>query len=466
MDLIKEECGVIGVFGVPQASYLAYQGIYAMQHRGQESAGILSSFNGQMCVWKGMGLVSEVFQHFDFDKLPGSMAIAHNRYSTTGGNRLSNAQPLCMETRFNMVGVAHNGNLINAGKIRKQLQNQGAIFQTSTDSEVIIHLLSRNREKTFEESLKSALSKVKGSYCITAMSNGKLIAARDPWGFRPLVLGKIGTGWVIASETCAFDLIGAEYVREIEPGEIVIITETGARSIYMDRKERSSRCVFEYVYFSRPDSIIFGSNCDKIRREMGRQLARESPCPDADIVVSVPDSSNTAALGFSEQSGIRFEIGLIRNHYVGRTFIKPDQSDRSLSVRVKFNPVKGVLKGKKIVLVEDSIVRGTTLQELIKLMKDHGGAGEVHVRVASPPVKAPCFFGIDFSTKKELIASRKPVEEIRKFIGADSLKYLSLQGMLNVAPGGQGKYCYGCFSGRYPMPPPKHFEKTMMENSC
>ena len=462
-DILTEACGIFGVFGVKNASYLTYQGLYALQHRGQESAGIATCHEGQMHFYRGMGLVSEVFKRFDFTRLRGDLAIGHNRYSTTGMSSITNAQPLCMECRIGMIAIAHNGNLINATKVRKELQDQGAIFQTATDSEVIVHLISRGRERTLEKAMKKALSQVSGAYCITAMAPGCLIAARDPHGFRPLALGSLDGGYVVASESCAFDLIGAEFVREIEPGEILTITKEGMRSTYLPKSGNGhAKCIFEYIYFSRPDSTIFGENCDKIRREMGRQLAREAKAEGAQLIISVPDSSNTAALGYSEESGIPFEIGLIRNHYVGRTFIKPDQDSRSLSVRLKFNPVKGVLKGKRIVVVEDSLVRGTTLKELVKLIRA-AGAAEIHIRVASPPIKKPCFFGIDLSTKEELIAHRLDVDGIRDYVGADSLSYLSLEGLLSVSPGKQNGYCVGCFGGEYPIKPPRQFSKDQLE---
>ncbi|EKD27527.1 MAG: hypothetical protein ACD_79C00682G0007 [uncultured bacterium] len=463
MGKFKEECGVFGAIGVDRASYIAYQGIYALQHRGQESAGIATFSEGKMHYHKYMGLVSEIFKKYDFNKLPGTIAIAHNRYSTSGSSSLVNAQPICMECKQGMIGMAHNGNLINANILRTKLQKQGAIFQTTSDSEVIVHLISRAKSSKLIPALKSALLKIKGAYSIVVMTPDSLIAARDPNGFRPLALGKLDKGFCVASETCAFDLIGAQYIREIKPGEILKINkDMSMRSIYLPKAKRLAKCIFEYIYFSRPDSVIFGENCDKIRREMGRQLAREDDYKDADIVISVPDSSNTAALGYAEESKIRFEIGLIRNHYVGRTFIKPSQDDRELSVRVKFNPVKGVISNKKIILVEDSIVRGTTLRGLIKFLKSYG-ASEIHVRVASPMVIRPCFFGIDLSTKKEIIGANKTLDEICKFIGADSLRYISIKGLIGATGGNKKDFCAGCFDGSYPMKTPRNFEKVMME---
>lgn len=466
IDKFKEECGVCGIINVPEASYYAYLGIYAQQHRGQESAGV-ATFNGsKLHQYKGMGLIAEVFKYFDFNKLPGSIAIGHNRYSTTGSSSLSNAQPLCMECKQGMFAIAHNGNLVNANILRKKLQNTGAIFQTSTDSEVIVHLMSRSKGTQLQHVLKNALSQVKGAYCIVAISQDTLVAARDPHGFRPLALGKIGDGYCVASETCAFDLIGAKYIRDIEPGEILTITDNKMESIHLPKVKHSSKCIFEYIYFSRPDSMIFGYDCEQVRREMGKQIAKEDDIKDVDIVISVPDSSNVAALGYSQQSGIPIDYGLIRNHYVGRTFIKPSQGDRELSVRVKFNPVKNVIRDKKIVLVDDSIVRGTTLKRLIKFLKSNG-AKELHVRIASPVITSPCFFGIDLSTKKEIIGANKTIDEIRDFIGADSLKYLSIKGLLQVSPGNPKDYCIGCFNCKYPIAPPNYFTKEMMEiTSC
>jgi len=464
MDKFKEECGVFGVTCVENAAYVAYQGTYALQHRGQESAGISTFSQGIMYSHKNMGLVSQVFKGFNFDLLPGTLAIAHNRYSTTGTSNISNAQPLCMETKQGMMSIAHNGNIVNAAILREMLQQKGAIFQTSSDSEVIVHLLSMSKHMDFNKALKDALTKLKGAFSIVALHHNKLIAARDPYGFRPFVLGKMPNGgFCVASETCAFDLIGAEYLRDIAPGEIITISGKKLHSEHLPKAPHFAKCIFEYVYFSRPDSIIFGENCDKVRREMGRQLAREDDIEDADIVISVPDSSNTAALGYAEESKYKFEIGLIRNHYVGRTFIKPKQQDRELSVRLKFNPVKGVIRGKKIILIEDSIVRGTTLKGLIKFMRQYG-AREIHVRVASPVVKNSCFFGIDLSTRKELIGAKKTIKQIAKHIGADSLKYLSLKGMLDIAPGSHKNYCTGCFGGKYPIAPPVKYSKNRLTN--
>ena len=463
MDKFKEECGVFGIVNDPNAAYFSYLGLYSLQHRGQESAGIATFSNDKLYSWKGMGLVAEVFKKYDFNNLPGQIAIAHNRYSTTGSSSLSNAQPLCMECRQGMFAIAHNGNLVNAQELRKKLQNEGAIFQTSSDSEVIIHLMSRAKNNELQHILKQALSKLTGAYCIVAMAKDRLVAARDPYGFRPLSLGKTAAGgYCVASETCAFDLIGAEYIRDIKPGEILTIKDNKLTSSYLPKAPRTAKCVFEFIYFSRPDSMIFGSNCDKIRREMGRALAREDHFKEADLVMSVPDSSNTAALGYSQESGIPFDFGLIRNHYVGRTFIKPSQGDRELSVRLKFNPVKGVIRNKRILLVDDSIVRGTTLKRLIKFLKTNG-AREIHVRIASPVISAPCFFGIDLSTKNEIIGANKNIEEIRDFIGSESLKYLSIKGMLKCVPGTCRDYCVGCFGAGYPIKPPKRVSKLSLE---
>lgn len=460
-DKFKEECGVFGAFDLNDASYLTYQGLYALQHRGQESAGIASYDGNQINIYRNMGLVSEVFAKFNFETLPGKLAIGHNRYSTTGNTTLTNAQPLRMECRQGVMAVAHNGNISNAHVLRENFIKQGSIFQTTSDSEIFVHLVSKSGHEQFEDAIPYALSKIEGAYSFLILVPGKLIAARDPLGFRPLALGKLNGGYCLASETCAFDLLGAEYIRDVEPGEILTISDEGMKSVFLEKPKHTAHCIFEFIYFSRPDSLIFGEKCDKIRREFGRQLARDDELKNADIVISVPDSSNTAALGYSEESGIKFEIGLIRNHYIGRTFISPKQKDRDKSVRIKFNPVKGAIENKRVVLVEDSIVRGTTLKALLAVLRD-AGAKEIHVRVASPPVVSPCYFGIDLSTKKELIGAGKSVDEICQYIGADSLKYLSIEGMFKVTPKSESEYCKGCFSGVYPVTTPDNYSKERM----
>ena len=463
-DKPGEECGIFGIYGHPTAAEMTYLGLYALQHRGQESSGIATSDGNDMYYHRGLGLVSEVFNDQGlFRYLKGSMAIGHNRYSTTGSNRIRNVQPLLAADRGGQIAVGHNGNLTNTRKLYEYLINKGAIFQTTLDSELIIHLTAMSRKATFQERLVEALKKVEGAYCLVLLTPTGVIAARDPFGFRPLSLGKTGEAWAVASETCALDIIGAEHVRDVEPGEIITIDKTGVHSIKPFRKQKKRFCVFEYIYFSRPDSYIFGDCVDKTRRKIGKTLAQESPV-DADIVIPVPDSSNTAALGYSHTSGIKFEIGLIRNHYIGRTFIHPSQVMRDAKVRIKFNPVRGVLSGKRVVVVEDSIVRGTTFRNIARLLRS-AGAKEIHLRVSSPPIIAPCFYGMDFPTREELLASSRSVEEIRKYMGVDTLCYLSLEGLLKSVPNGDNSYCYACFSGRYPTKIPDTLRKSCLEDA-
>ena len=397
--MIHDKCGVFGIYGHPKAAEMTYFGLYALQHRGQESAGIVSSDKGTIHLHKAMGQVSDVFsKRENLQKLTGSIAIGHNRYSTTGASSIINIQPFIITNRQKYLAVAHNGNLTNAIDLRNRLDASGSIFQTTSDTEIILHLIAKSKKKLRIDRICDALTKVQGAFSLVFLTENSIVAARDPRGFRPLCLGKLKSSWVVSSETCAFDLIGAKYVRDIEPGEVVEISDKGLTSHFPMKKEKNAFCIFEYVYFARPDSKVFGENVDKIRRRLGRQLAREHPV-DADIVIGIPDSANTATLGFSEESGIKFEIGLIRNHYVGRTFIDPAQHIRDLDVKVKFNPVKGVLRGKRVVVVDDSIVRGTTSKKLVKMIRG-AGAKEVHFRVSSPPIISPCFFGIDMPTKK------------------------------------------------------------------
>jgi amidophosphoribosyltransferase len=452
--MIHDQCGVFGIVGHSKAAELTFLGLYALQHRGQESAGIITSDDGAIHLHKGMGLVSEVFSKEDvLSKLSGGIAIGHTRYSTTGASSLINIQPFLITNRSRHLAIAHNGNLTNSLELRTDLDAKGSIFQTTSDSEIILHLAARSKKKTRIERICDALKKVRGAYSLLFLTENTIIAARDPHGFHPLALGKYRKAWVVASESCAFDLIGARYVRDIEPGEVLEISRKGLKSFHLFKRIRSACCIFEYIYFSRPDSIVFGENVDKIRRRLGRLLASEHPV-DADIVIGIPDSSNTATLGFSEESGIPFEIGLIRNHYVGRTFIDPQQHVRDLDVKVKFNPVKGVLKGQRVVVVDDSIVRGTTSKKLVKLIRD-AGAKEVHFRVSAPPIISPCFFGIDMPTKRELIASRLSVDQIEKYLQVDSLRYLSLHGMLSMPSLPKTTFCASCFSGRYPIKIPR-----------
>lgn len=449
-DKFQEECAVFGIYGHPEAANLTYLGLYALQHRGQEGSGIVSADGDRFFVQKGMGLVADIYNKLSLEKLPGSMAIGHNRYSTAGGQDFKNVQPLTVNFAFGNLALAHNGNLINAQMLRNELEAYGAIFQSSSDSEVIIHLVAHSRADTLLARVIDALSQVRGAFSVVVMTDDGIIAARDPHGFRPLCLGRFRNSWIVASETCAFDLLDAEYVREIEPGELVVLNEKGVTSYHPFVQSQPAMCVFEYVYFARPDSRIFGANAVyAIRKALGRQLAQESWVP-ADIVIPVPDSGVPAALGYAEQAKMPFETGLIRNHYVGRTFIEPEQSIRHFGVKVKLNVVPEVLHGKRVVVVDDSLVRGTTSRKIVKMIRD-AGAKEVHMRISSPPIVSPCFYGIDTPTKKELIASSHSTEEIRKYITADSLAYLSLDGMLKAAPGRPDHYCSACFTEKYPI---------------
>jgi amidophosphoribosyltransferase len=451
--MVRDKCGVFGVFGHSRAAELTYFGLYALQHRGQESAGIVTSSHGKFYLHKGMGLVAEVFANKDnLARLTGHAAVGHTRYSTTGASSLINIQPFIITNRARNLAIAHNGNLTNSQELRRRLDRQGSIFQTTSDTEIIMHLAAVSRKRTAIDRICDALNTVKGSFSLVFLTEDGIIAARDPHGFRPLCLGRYGKAWVVASETCAFDIIGARYVRDIEPGEVLEIDAKGLKSHRLALKTRSACCIFEYIYFARPDSKVFGENVDKIRRRLGRLLAREHPV-EADIVIGIPDSANTATLGFAEESGIPFEIGLIRNHYVGRTFIDPHQAIRDLDVKVKFNPVKGVLKGKRVVVVDDSIVRGTTSRKLVQMIRE-AGAKAVHLRVSSPPIISPCFFGIDMPTRRELIASRRSVAQIEKYLGVDSLRYLSLEGMLSMNGLPDCTFCSSCFSGKYPIKVP------------
>jgi amidophosphoribosyltransferase len=453
---LHESCGIFGIFNSHEAAELTYLGLYALQHRGQESSGIAVSNQTSVSMYKAMGLVNQVFKHqSSIDNLKGSSAIGHNRYSTTGSSDILNAQPILINCRMGQIAAAHNGNLTNTTALRTEMENDGSIFSSTTDTEVIVHLIARSKRETVDAMILDALSRVKGSYSILFLTKDALYGARDPRGFRPLILGKSGDVSFLSSETCAFDLVGASIEREVKPGEMVRIDKDGVQSFSIpvfERIKRPSYCIFEYIYFSRPDSFVFGENVDKIRRRLGRQLAKEHPVKGANFVMGVPDSATTAALGYAEESGLRFEIGLIRNHYVGRTFIQPIQSGRDLGVRIKFNPVKGVLKGKKIVVVDDSIVRGTTMRKIVHLLRTAEPA-EIHLRISSPPIIGPCFYGIDMPTKKELIASEKNVEEIRQYLEVDSLGYLSIDGLLSVVSEPKTNFCTACFDGKYPVEP-------------
>jgi amidophosphoribosyltransferase len=457
---VREGCGVFGVCGVKQAAELVFFGLYALQHRGQESAGIVSSDGECVYAYKGLGLVSDVLTADALKGLSGQLAIGHNRYSTTGRTTLENTQPLLVTYRGGRLAIAHNGNLVNARELKAKMETQGSIFQTTMDSEIIVHLIARSKAASLEEKLADALSQIKGAYALVVMTETKLIGVCDPFGFRPLSIGKLTSGHCLASETCAFDIIGGKYVRSVEAGEMAIVEGESMKCVSALKSTRKAHCIFELIYFSRPDSIVFTESVAKVRRNLGRTLAREAPA-DADIVIAVPDSSNSAALGFAEGSGLPFELGLIRNHYVGRTFIDPVQRVRDQAVKVKFNPVRGVLSGKKVVVVDDSIVRGTTSRKLIRLIRN-AGAKEVHFRVGSPPIKNPCFYGIDTPSKEELIASSHTVGEIAEFLGVDSLAYLSMEGLRSCVST-PDDFCYACFSGCYPVPVELEADKLALE---
>lgn len=452
-------CGVIGVYNISDASTLAYLGLYSQQHRGQESAGIVTGQDGQFFMHHSMGLVADIFKHRTLERLPGKSAIGHVRYSTSGESHIKNCQPFTVQYSHGSLAVAHNGNIVNASKLREKFEKEGAIFQSSMDTEVIVHLLAKSKKKNDVERFLEILPQVTGAYSLVILTEKSLMAIRDPDGFRPLVLGKKEEGYVVASETCAFDLIEAEFVREIEPGEVLVINENGFESFRIPAKNtKRHHCIFEYVYFARPDSHVFGRDVYKIRKGFGEKLAQESPV-DADIVVPVPDSGVPAAIGFSQQSGIPFEMGLVRNHYVGRTFIEPEQRIRHFGVKIKLNPVKGILKDRRVVLIDDSIVRGTTSQKIIKMVRQ-AGAKEVHLRISSPPTNWPCFYGIDTPSRGELISAQKSVEEIRQFIQADSLSYLSVEGLYHFEKQRPKEYfCDACFTGDY-----KVGAETIQEN--
>jgi amidophosphoribosyltransferase len=462
-DKPREECAVVGIYGIPGAANFSYLGLYALQHRGQESSGIVSSENGMFYKHVDLGLVADVFSNFqNLNKLQGDKAIGHNRYSTTGSTQIVNAQPLVVSSRYGPLAISHNGNFVNARILRQKLENEGAIFQTTTDTEIVLHLIARSREHNFVDKIKDALDQIQGAYSLAILTRDALIGIRDPRGFRPLCLGKKDNGYILASESCALDIMDAEWIREVDPGEILVIDRNGLTSQWLSEKAERKACIFEFIYFSRPDSRIFGEKVDKARRKLGKTLSLENPV-EADRIISVPDSSNTAALGYAQESGIKFEIGLIRNHYIGRTFIHPVPSMRDFSVRIKFNPVQGVLKNKRVIIVDDSIVRGTTLKLLARMVRQ-AGASEIHVRISSPPIRFPCYYGMDFPTKEELIANTMTVDETKKFLEVDSLTYLSIEGLLASVPQERGGYCTACFSGDYPIIPDQKIEKLQLEN--
>ncbi|MEI8218036.1 MAG: amidophosphoribosyltransferase [Elusimicrobiota bacterium] len=444
-------CGIFGIYNHPEAANLTYLGLYALQHRGQESAGIASADGKTMYSHVDMGQVADIFTQERLSGLPGSVAIGHVRYSTTGISQIKNAQPLVINYARGQLAIAHNGNLINAPSWRKKLEKSGSIFQTSSDTGVILHLIAKANKWSLPEALRFALNKLEGAYSLVLMTPTQMIAVRDPWGVRPLCIGKLDNGWVVASETCALDLINATYVRDVRPGEMVVFEKNTIKSIRLfEEKANAALCIFEYIYFARPDSLVYGKSVHAIRRELGRILARESYplIRQADLVISVPDSANSAAIGYGQAANIPYEPGLIRNHYIGRTFIEPSQTIRDFGAKIKYNPVRDILKGKRVVVVDDSIVRGTTSRKLVKMIKA-AGAKEVHLCISSPPITDPCFYGIDTPNKEELIASNSSIEHIRKYLGVDSMHYLSIAGLIEATKSPQKKFCTACFTGKY-----------------
>jgi len=450
-DKFKDECGVFGIFGNPEAANLTYLGLYALQHRGQESAGIVSADGEKMHASRAMGHVADAFTEASLLSLPGHLAIGHTRYSTAGESRLENAQPFLIECAHGQIAIGHNGNLVNARELRDELVQGGSIFATSSDTEVVLHLYARSKKPSVEEALVESIAQLQGAYSLVLLTKNRLIAARDPHGFRPLALGTLGDSWIVCSETCAMDLIGATYVRDVEPGEVLIISEGGVRSIQPFPPLPLAHCVFEHVYFARPDSYVFGRSVNEVRTEFGKILAREAPA-DADVVVPIPDSGVCAAIGFAEEAHLPIQMGLIRNHYVGRTFIQPQQSIRHFGV--KLNPVRSILEGKRVVLVDDSIVRGTTSRKIVTMIKA-AGAREVHLRISCPPTISPCFYGVDTPSRAELIGATHTIDEIRKHVEADSLAYLSLDGLRSAVGTQQNSYCTSCYTGVYPVAFPR-----------
>jgi len=452
-DKFKEECGVFGIFGHPEAANMTYLGLYALQHRGQESAGIAASNLKDVVVSKAMGYVADTFSGETLSALQGSVAIGHVRYSTAGESKLANAQPILIDCAHGQVAICHNGNLVNARELRDQLVRQGSIFQSSTDTEVVLHLYARSRAGSVEDAIVESVSQVQGAFSFLLLTKDSLVAVRDPHGFRPLALGRLDEAFVVCSETCAMDLIGATYIREIEPGEVLVISDSGLRSIKPFGPAPLAHCVFEHVYFARPDSYVFGMSVNEVRTNLGRILAREQRI-DGDVVVPVPDSGVCAAMGYADEAGIPLRMGLIRNHYVGRTFIQPQSSIRHFGVKVKLNPVRSILEGKRVVLVDDSIVRGTTSRKIVRMVRA-AGAREVHVRISCPPTISPCYYGVDTPQRAELIAATHSVEGIRDFLEADTLGYLSLQGLLTAVGSRSGSFCRSCYTGVYPVESPR-----------
>ncbi len=459
-DKFHDECGVFGIFDHPEAAKMTYLGLYAQQHRGQESGGIAITEGGKIVCELGMGQVADIFRKERLEALRGHRAIGHVRYSTAGGSQLKNAQPIFVDCHRGEIAIAHNGNLVNAPQIRDELEKEGTIFTTTSDTEVVLHMIAKSRQTKFIDALIDTLGALKGAYSFVFLTKDSVIGARDPWGFRPLCIGKLGGSYILASETCALDLIDADYVRDVRPGEIVIISEKGLESLMPFPQQHQYSCIFELVYFARPDSNVFERNVYNSRYNLGRQLAREAPV-DADIVVPVPDSGLVAALGYSAESGIPIGFGLIRNHYVGRTFIEPKKSIRHFGVKVKLNPVRSVLENKKVVLIDDSIVRGNTSQKIVRMVRS-AGATEVHFRISCPPTIGPCYYGIDTPTEEELIASQKTVPEIADFIGVNSLQYLSMEGLLKATDDTQDSvFCTACYTKNYPVPIPKESHEQL-----
>ncbi|MPZ18245.1 MAG: amidophosphoribosyltransferase [Luteitalea sp.] len=456
MDKLKEECGIFGIFGHTEAANLTYLGLYALQHRGQESAGIAAADGDAVRVTRGMGYVADIFTEGVLREIDGTSAIGHTRYSTAGASGLANAQPLLIECVHGQIAVCHNGNLVNASERRDELVKEGAIFQTSSDTEVILHLYARSKKGTIDDAVIDSLRQVRGAFSLLLLAKDRMLVARDPHGFRPLALGRLGDAWIACSETCALDLIGARYVRDVEPGEVLVFTNEGVRSYHPFPPARAAHCIFEHVYFSRPDSQVFGRSVNEVRTELGRLLAQEAQV-DADVVVPIPDSGVCAGIGYAEMSGLPMRMGLIRNHYVGRTFIEPQQSIRHFGVRVKLNPVRSILQGQRVVLVDDSIVRGTTSRKIVKMVRA-AGAREVHMRISCPPTISPCFYGVDTPRRAELIAATHSLEEIRTYIEADSLAYLSLDGLLQAVAPDKPAYCTSCYTGEYPVEFPRDHE--------
>jgi len=459
-DKFREECGVFGIFGHREAANLTYLGLYALQHRGQESAGISASDGTLIRAVREMGYVNDIFDHDAISSLPGHVAIGHTRYSTAGESKLSNAQPILIDCVHGQMAIAHNGNIVNASEIKDRLVSQGSIFQTNSDTEVVVHLYARSQAANFAEALVESVAQLTGAFSFAVMTKDHLIAARDPHGFRPLALGRLGDAWVVCSETCALDLINATYVRDVEPGEVLVIGAGGVRSHRAFPNAKLAHCVFEHVYFARPDSEVFGQSVNEVRTNLGRLLATQTGV-SADVVVPIPDSGVCAAIGYAEEAKIPMRFGLIRNHYVGRTFIEPAQSIRHFGVKVKLNPVKSILAGQRVVLVDDSLVRGTTSRKIVKMVRA-AGAKEVHLRISCPPTVSPCFYGVDTPRRSELIASSHSLEEIRKYVGADSIGYLSLDGLLDAVGPRRQHYCTSCYTEQYPVAFPRD-EKAFLQ---